>query len=78
MKNIAGTETYKLSFDFILVINPHSISSESPNDDMIRMGLKNKPTNNPMAPSNSMSVMNRPNPFRLNRSNSFFILGEIK
>lgn len=47
----AGKETNKLSRDLILTIKPKNINRESPPDDNTRMGLKNRPTNNPMAPS---------------------------
>jgi hypothetical protein len=78
MKNIAGKEIRKLSFDLILVIKPSIINKESPPDDISRMGLKNKPTNNPMAPSISNMIIKRPRDFKLNRSNSLFICGEMK
>ena len=42
------------------------------------MGLKNKPTNNPMAPKISNIIINRPNLSNLKRLNSFFIWGEMK
>lgn len=78
MKNIAGKETKKLSFLLTLVIKPKNISNESPLDDISRIGLKNIPTNNPMAPSISKIIINRPRCFKLNRLNSLFICGEMK
>ncbi len=62
----------------ILVIKPNNINKESPPDDSSRMGLSNKPTNNPVAPSNSNIIIKRPRCFKLNRSNSLFIWGEMK
>lgn len=78
MKNIAGKETKKLSFILILVMKPRNINKESPPDDINRMGLKNKPTNNPKAPSISNIIIKRPRCFKLNRSNSLVICGEMK
>lgn len=71
-------KTKKLSFSLILLMKPSSINKESPPDDISRMGLKNRPTNNPKAPSISKIIINRPKCFKLNRSNSLFICGEIK
>lgn len=70
---MAGKETKKLSFDLILVIKPNNINVASPADDISRAGLKNKPTNNPKAPSISKVITNIPNFFKSNLSNSLFI-----
>jgi len=78
MKNIAGKETKKLSFILSLVMKPKNINKESPPDDINKIGLKNKPTNNPKAPSISSIIIKRPRWFKLNRSNSLFICGEMK
>jgi hypothetical protein len=78
MKNIAGRDDKKLSFILILVRKPRNISKESPPDDISRIRLTNKPTNNPRAPSISNIIMKRPRCFKLNRSNSFFICGDMK
>lgn len=78
MKNIAGKEIKKLSFILILIMKPRNINRESPPDDINRMGLKNKPTNNPKAPSISSMVTKRPRCFKLKRSNSLSICGEMK
>ncbi len=78
MYNIAGKDTMNPSFDLILVIKPSNINTERPADDINKMGLKNKPTNNPRAPITSKIIINIPRCFKLNRSNSLFICGEIK
>jgi len=75
---MAGKEIKKLSFDLILASKPSNINMASPPDDISRIGLKNRPTNKPKAPSISKIITNIPKSFKSNRSNSFFILGEIK
>jgi len=59
-------------------MKPKNINNESPPDDISRIGLKNIPTNKPIAPSISKIIINRPICFKLNRSNSLFICGEMK
>ncbi len=70
---MAGEETKKLSFDLILVIKPSNINKASPPDDISSIGIKSKPANNPKAPRISKIIINRPNFFNLNLSNSVFI-----
>ncbi len=70
---MAGEETKKLSFDLILVIKPSNINKASPPADISNIGVKSKPANNPKAPSISKIIINRPNFFNLNLSNSVFI-----
>lgn len=72
-KNIAGKKAQKLSFDLILIIMASNINSASPPDDINKIGLKNKPTTTPMAPSISRIITTIPIFFSLNRSNSVFI-----
>ena len=57
---MAGKVTKKLSFDLILIIKPSNINIASPPEDIISKGLKNNPTNNPMAPSISRIIINTP------------------
>ena len=75
---MAGEETKKLSFDLILVIKPSNINKASPPADISNIGVKSKPANNPKAPSISKIIINRPNFFNLNLSNSVFIWDEVK
>ena len=66
------------SLNLILIIKPRNINKASPPDDMSKIGLYNKPTNNPKAPKISRIIVNKPNFSTFKRLNSFFILGEIK
>lgn len=75
---MAGNEALIPSFSLILVKNPSNIRTVSPPDAMSKIGLKNKPTNNPNAPNISKRIINNPRCSKLNRSNSFFIWGETK
>ena len=70
---MAGNDTNKLSFDLILVIKPSNINKARPPDATSIIGLKNKPTNKPKAPSISKIITNIPSFFKSNRSNSLFI-----
>lgn len=78
IKKTAGKDSQALSFNFILTAKPHNISSPSPKDDIVNIRLNFRPINNPVAPNNSKIIVNRPNFSRLNRLNSFFILGDMK
>lgn len=78
MKNTAGIVTKNLSFDLILTRKPSNIIIESPADDINKKGLKNKPTIKPMAPSSCKTITLKPKCFKLKRSNSLFINGEMK
>ena len=67
-----------LSFSLILTITPKNMSTASPKDEIIKIGLNIKPTINPMAPKTSKVIVNRPIFSNPNRLNSFFICGEMK
>ena len=75
---MAGKEIQRLSFILILTIKPSNINIASPPDDINKTGLKNKPTNSPIAPRISNRMVRSPNFSNLKRLNSFFIYGEIK
>ncbi len=78
IKNTAGKDIQRLSFNFILTAKPQNISSPSPKDDIIKIKFHFIPTNNPVAPKNSNIIVNIPNFSKLNRLNSFFIWGDMK
>lgn len=78
MKKKAGKDNRTLSFNFIRTANPQNISRESPKDATDKIGLYINPTNNPVAPKNSRTMVRRPIFSKLNRLNSFFMWGDMK
>lgn len=77
-KNIAGMEIIMLSLKIILTMRPHIISSARPREDMINRILYCRPTNKPVAPRSSNTIVKRPIFSNLNRLKSFFICGDTK
>lgn len=77
-KNKAGNETIRLSFNFTRTNNPKNMSSARPPDEIIKIGLKSKPTIRPTAPNNCNTIVSNPNFSSLKRLNSLFIRGSIK
>ena len=78
IKNKAGRDSQKLSLLLYRTINPKSIKTASPADEIIKIELNHNPTNKPNEPHISKVAVSAPNFSRPKRLNSLFICGVIK
>ncbi len=78
IKNKAGRDAQKPSLILYRTVNPKSIKTASPADEIIRIGDNHKPTIKPNDPHISKVAVNAPNFSSPKRLNSLFICGVIK